>query len=72
MLFLCKIKMIIFYPYFMWSYSYEDSFDNLGDLLRKDSFDDAFKDDDDEPLVQCGKLEHLKEHREASSARLAS
>ena len=42
------------------------------DLLRKDSFDDAFKDDDDEPLVQCGKLEHLKEHREASSARLTS
>ena len=44
----------------------------IGDLLRKDSFDDAFKDDDDEPLVQCGKLEHLKEHREASSARLTS
>ena len=50
----------------------EDGNEGHGDLLRKDSFDDAFKDDDDEPLVQGGELEHLKEHREASSARLAS
>ena len=50
----------------------DDGNEGHGDLLRKDSFDDAFKDDDDEPLVQCGKLEHLKEHREASSARLTS
>ena len=48
--------------------------DNEGhsDLFWKDSFDDAFQDDDDEPLVQAGKLEHLKEHCQAGPARLTS
>ena len=51
----------------------DDNEDYLhSDLLWKDSFDDAFQDDDDEPLVQAGKLEHLKEHCQAGPARLAS
>ena len=52
--------------------SSEDDNEGHSDLLGKDSFDDAFQDDDDEPLVQAGKLEHLKEHCQASPARLAS
>ena len=42
------------------------------DLLRKDGFDDAFQDDDDEPFVQARKLEHLKEHCQTRPTRLAS
>ena len=54
------------------SNSPQDDNEGHSHLLWKNSFDDAFQDDDDEPLVQASKLQHLKEHCQACPARLTS